>query len=182
MIWRALIFAVCLALPASYLAAADYPPAFTSQGHHYVLYKTPFAAPLSELRDAEGRPFSLDRYRGRVVLLNFWATWCAPCVHEMPDLNRLQHALGAKGLAVVPVSLNRSPVTAGDFLRMLRLDALPLILDSEDATYRAFGPGGLPATYIITRTGQVHGYFRGPASWNGPEGRRLLQWYLDRKE
>lgn len=168
-------------------AAADEPPnldpvPYAPQGRPYTVYKTPIPAPLTEIRDADGVPLSLERYRGKVVLLNFWATWCIPCIKEMPDLDRLQQALGPKGLAVVPLSLNRLPEAAKEFYKITRLKALPLLFDHKGAARDAFKVRGLPASYIIGRDGTLHGYLEGPAPWDSDKAKALLTWYLDQKQ
>ena len=117
------------------------------------------------------------------MLLNFWATWCAPCVREMPSLDRLQAALGDRGLSVVAVSIDRAGVKAiRPFAKRLGLAHLGLYHDPEGALFRAFGVSGLPASFLIDQGGAVVGAYAGPAEWDGPEARALIEFYLNRPE
>ncbi len=115
-----------------------------------------------------------------MVLLNFWATWCAPCVREMPALDRLQAALGGRGLQVAAVSIDRGGVKAiRPFAKRLGLTQMGLYHDPKGALLRAFGVAGLPASFVIDRNGAITGAYAGPAEWDGPEARALIEFYLD---
>ena len=128
-----------------------------------------------EFADEQGKVRSLSEWRGRVVLLNLWATWCAPCRKEMPDLAKLQTLLGGDEFEVIALSVDRKGATASaKFLIESDATALKLYIDS---TARALGPLqaiGLPATYLIDRQGNEIGRLLGPADWSSPEALKLI--------
>ena len=110
------------------------------------------------MTDGDGKPVTLQDFAGQVVLLNFWATWCAPCVREMPSLDRLQAKLGGEGLAVVTVSRDRGGANVVmPFYERLELTNLGVYLDPKGAFSRAFKVRGLPTTILIDREGRVVG-------------------------
>jgi cytochrome c-type biogenesis protein len=116
-------------------------------------------APEIELKTLDGRPYSLASLRGRVVLLNFWATWCIPCRQEIPDLSAMQRDLGARGLTVVGVSADDSPEDVRDFQRALAQD-YTVVLGTTDAK-SSYGVVGLPKTFVIDRQGRIRQTFTG---------------------
>ena len=121
-------------------------------------------------RDGEGNPVSLADFHGRGVVLNLWATWCAPCVREMPSLNRLQEAVEADDVAVVAVSSDREGMAAvAPFLEQHGLDRLRPYLDEKGEFTRSLPGRGLPRTYIINAAGEVAATYVGPAEWDEPE-------------
>ncbi|MGB8907243.1 MAG: TlpA disulfide reductase family protein [Candidatus Cybelea sp.] len=116
------------------------------------------AAPLYSLRDDRGAVVSLDRYRGHVVVMNLWASWCPPCRAEMPDLQRLANAYARSGLAVVGVNEGESPERARAFADSLGIH-FPIWIDIGQQYGRAYAALGLPTTVIVDRRGAVvHGY------------------------
>jgi thiol-disulfide isomerase/thioredoxin len=126
--------------------------------------------------DDAGAPRSLADYKGKVVLLNLWATWCAPCKVEMPSLSRLQAALGGNDFAVVPVSLDRTgPDAPRKFLASNNLGNLPLLVDASASLANKIGAGGLPATLIIDREGREIARLLGPAEWDGPAAKDVVR-------
>jgi thiol-disulfide isomerase/thioredoxin len=130
--------------------------------------------------DAEERETSLRAFRGRLVLLNFWATWCAPCIREMPSLDRLQAKLGGEGLAVVAVSEDfKGREVVVPFFERLGLEALDTYLDPDGTLAAAVGVAGLPTTLLIDREGRVIGGLEGPAEWDSDEAIRFIRHYLD---
>ncbi|MFN2480217.1 MAG: cytochrome c biogenesis protein CcdA [Pyrinomonadaceae bacterium] len=110
-------------------------------------------APEIALKTLDGQPFSLASLRGRVVLLNFWATWCVPCRAEIPDLGALQRDLGARGLTVVGVSADDTPEDVRDFQRAIPQD-YTVLLGTADAK-SSYGVVGLPKTFVIDRAGRI---------------------------
>ncbi len=157
------------------------PPAFNGSARPFVFLKEPRAVQIGPFADAEGKPVTLERYRGKVLLVNFWATWCAPCIHEMPTLDRLQAALGGAGFAVLTVSLDRKGMAAvGPFWEEQRYKHLPILLDSRWKTARRLGVSGLPATFLLDRKGRIVGYLIGPAEWDSPEAKAFLRFYIAR--
>ena len=145
---------------------------------NFNLAEEPLPAPQEPFRRGDGSAVSLADFTGRVVLLNFWATWCGPCVREMPSLDRLQAALGPEGLEVVAVSEDRKQALAEAFLVEHRLDHLALYMDQRGKVAQAFGLRGLPTTYLIDRQGRLVGGLQGPAEWDDEEAKALIRWYL----
>lgn len=130
------------------------------------------AGPVIEgaaFRDGAGRTVSLADFRGRVVVLNLWATWCGPCLREMPSLDRLQEALGGEGLAVVAVSTDRGPVSdLRAFFQGQRLTHLPLYHDRAGDLARALRLDGLPTTHVLDRDGRLLATHKGYLAWDHP--------------
>jgi len=127
-------------------------------------------------RDAAGQPVSLVDFRGRIVVLNLWATWCGPCIREMPTLDRLQHELGDEGLTVVAVSTDRA--STADLRRFFDRQGyryLDLYHDRGGDLYRALNPSGLPVTYILDRHGRVLARHMGYMQWDHPKVVAMLR-------
>ncbi|MCY4394033.1 MAG: TlpA disulfide reductase family protein [Rhodospirillaceae bacterium] len=161
--------------------APSEPPAFSGTSRPFVFLKEPLAVQIGPFADAEGGSVTLERYKGKVLLVNFWATWCAPCVHEMPTLDRLQAALGGPGFAVLTVSLDRKGMAAvGPFWEEQGYRHLPILLDSRWKTARRLGVSGLPATFLLDRKGRIVGYLIGPAEWDSPQAKAFLRFYIAR--
>ncbi|NBC33221.1 MAG: redoxin family protein [Alphaproteobacteria bacterium] len=140
----------------------------------------PQPAPAVEMRDGDGNVVTLDDFAGHVVVLNFWATWCAPCVREMPSLDRLQAALGEQGLRVVPVSLDRNGREAVlPFYERIGIAHLGVYLDTGGRVSRAFGTRGLPTTVVLDAEGRIVGRYQGAAEWDSDAAIALLDYYLD---
>jgi thiol-disulfide isomerase/thioredoxin len=136
----------------------------------------PKPAPALSFLDGQGNALSLEDFRGQVVVLNLWATWCAPCRREMPGLDRLQAALGDDGLKVVPLSLDRGGVSQIEaFYDEVGLPTLDIYHDPEAAAGRAFGAYGLPTTIVIDREGREIGRLLGPAEWDSEEAMTLIR-------
>ncbi len=135
------------------------------------------------LTRADGTTLSLDDLEGRVVLLNFWATWCAPCVVEMPALDRLEAALGSDDFVVITASLDRQGHSLiVPFFEEHELTALePLHLESPTAM-KDFGLRGLPVTILIDREGQEIGRLMGDAKWDSFHAKELMRWAIAETE
>jgi thiol-disulfide isomerase/thioredoxin len=116
--------------------------------------------------DAGGNHIKLTSFKGRWVLLNLWATWCAPCVAELPALARLQAF--APGLKVLAVNTDRGGIDAAAFLKNHHVD-LPVLRDSDTVMMKSFVVYGLPMTVLINPDGNVVARADGPAAWDDPE-------------
>ncbi len=117
-------------------------------------------APEFSLKDLRGQPLSLGRYRGQVVLLNFWATWCAPCQVEMPTFAAWQRQYGPQGLQVIGISMDDTAAPARRIVRRLNLD-YPVAMGNAGLGARYGGVLGLPLTFLIDRRGIVRARFQG---------------------
>jgi thiol-disulfide isomerase/thioredoxin len=130
---------------------------------------------------ADGELHTLDEFKGRLVLLNLWAPWCAPCVKELPALAALQKALPRDRFAVVAVDVGRDTMTeAGAFLADHGARTLPAYLDSNTGLFRAFGAYGLPLSILIDAKGREIARAEGPADWSAPESVRYLKRLAER--
>ena len=137
------------------------------------LHDAPVAIPEAVLLDAEDGEHSLAEYKGKWVVLNFWATWCAPCRHEMPSLDRLQVAM--PGLAVVPVATGRNAVEGiNRFFEEAKITSLPILRDPKSELARGMGVMGLPVTVILNPEGQEVARLIGDAEWDSDSAKAIL--------
>lgn len=109
---------------------------------------------------------SLSQYRGQVVLLNFWASWCAPCVDELPSLLALHHRL--PGLVILGVSIDSDPQAYRSFLAENQID-FPTIRDPSEATMHRYGTVQIPESYLIDRSGHILRKYVSEQDWTNPE-------------
>jgi len=141
----------------------------------------PEALPAFSFVDGEGRRTEIKDFAGRVVLLNLWATWCGPCIKEMPSLDRLQGILGGPGFEVVALSVDRGGRdTVEPFLRKLGVQNLAMYLDAPSASMSALKPRGLPTTLLIDGDGRQLGRLEGAAEWDSPEMVAFLRKLINR--
>lgn len=127
-------------------------------------------------QDAEGKSLKLSDWKGRVALVNLWATWCAPCRKEMPDLAKLQKELGSDDFEVVAISVDRKGAEASAaFLKETGADSLRLYVEPTTAILNDIQALGLPATVLIDRQGREIGRLLGPADWASPEAIALVK-------
>jgi thiol-disulfide isomerase/thioredoxin len=120
--------------------------------------------PRLELADLAGRSQRLDDYRGQVVLLNFWATWCGPCRDEMPAIEQLKKKLKGRPFVVLAVNVNEPESRVRKFLSRLPLD-FPVLLDVEGSTTRAWKVRILPSSFLIARDGRIRYVATGELDW-----------------
>jgi thiol-disulfide isomerase/thioredoxin len=126
-------------------------------------------APVLALPRPEGGTFDTATLAGHVVVLNFWATWCGPCVDEMPSLERLHRALAPQGLRVVAVAADESAVAVSAFVRRHGLTLIVVHDRGGREAARLYGVAGYPETVIVGRDGRVVHRAVGPAQWDRPE-------------
>jgi thiol-disulfide isomerase/thioredoxin len=132
--------------------------------------------------DGLGVPKDLSNWKGRVVLLNLWATWCGPCRKEMPELAKLQKLLGSADFEVVALSEDLKGVEASSaFLKETGADNLALYTDQKATALAAIQSVGLPTTLLIDRNGKEVGRLLGPADWASPEAQALVKAVIDAK-
>jgi cytochrome c biogenesis protein CcmG, thiol:disulfide interchange protein DsbE len=123
---------------------------------------------------ASGQSVSLARLSGRVVLLNFWATWCLECRPEMPALERLHREFTARGLSVVGINAREGTATIRNYAKELGL-TFPLIPDPKGTVNAAYGVIGLPTTFLIGRDGRPVALAVGPREWSGKTARAIIE-------
>jgi thiol-disulfide isomerase/thioredoxin len=151
-------------------------PEFRGQLGAFVPRRSAAEAPAISFRDAEGKELTLADFRGRLLVVNYWATWCAPCVEEMPSLDRLHAALSPEGIEVAAISVDRGGMRqVAPFFEVHGLKHLPVYLDPSGASMRALGVRGLPTTIVIDRRGRDAGRLEGAADWNSDAAKRLLR-------
>jgi len=136
-------------------------------------------APLVDTGGAEAR---LSDFRGQVVLVNFWATWCAPCREEMPSMERLYRRLGDRGLVVVAVSVDRGRAEkrVRQFAEKYGI-SFPVLLDANGEAADTYRVAALPTSYIIGRDGFLLGRAIGGREWDSPEVVRLFESILEKE-
>ncbi len=170
----ALLFLV-LASAAPAGAATDLSSLRTGTLQNLTLHKERIPVPEALFLDKDGKQRSLAEFRGKIVLLNVWATWCAPCRYEMPALNRLQKAMAGKDFTVLAMSIDRRGIAKVEqFFRELKLDALSIFVDPTGRSARRMGVVGLPTTLLIDRQGREIGRLIGPAEWDREEVKKLI--------
>ena len=134
----------------------------------------PSEAPDFTLTDLEGRPAQLREFRGKLVLLNFWATWCAPCLQEMPSMERLYQTFKQTDFVLLAVSMDRQGVeVARSFVEHLKL-TFPVLLDRTSEVGHQYGVRGLPTTYLIDPDGRLIGAVIGAREWYRTEAKVLI--------
>ena len=135
----------------------------------FVPSSQPFAAPTISLTDSDGHSLELSDLRGKLVIVNLWATWCEPCLREMPSLERLQSRLGER-IAVLAVSEDRGGNKSVEpFIAKLGLKSVKIYIDPKSEVGHAFGARGLPTSFLIDREGKVLGRVEGAAEWDSPK-------------
>ncbi|MBN2740228.1 MAG: TlpA family protein disulfide reductase [Rhodobacteraceae bacterium] len=173
---RFLVLYTALALGANVAQAADLNTLKEGAMESLVTYSKPLPLPPFSFTDDKGNEHSMADYKGKVVLLNFWATWCPPCREEMPFLNTLEKEFGGDHFAVVTIATggSNSPAKVGAFFDKENLDALPRFYDEAAFASRAMGVLGLPVTVLIDKDGHEVGRMIGGAQWDSPEAKKLL--------
>jgi thiol-disulfide isomerase/thioredoxin len=137
--------------------------------------KTPAAIPAVAFADASGGKHRLADYRGRYLLLNLWATWCAPCVKELPALSGLSQAMTGQRFAVVAVDVDHASADeAANFLKSHRAGALAVYRDTNAAFLHAFGAYGLPMTVLIDPQGREVARAMGAIAW---DDKSAIAWF-----
>lgn len=160
----AAVAALAAAVGAIPLSRAETPP------KNFAVHDKPRTLPEVRFVNAEGRPLTLTHFRGKVVLLNIWATWCGPCRREMPSLDRLQAKLGSPAFEVVALSIDRAGIDAvRPFYEELKLEKLAIYIDRSAKVTRQLAVVGIPTTLLIDAEGREIGRLAGPAEWDVPE-------------
>ncbi|MEQ9640154.1 MAG: TlpA disulfide reductase family protein [Alphaproteobacteria bacterium] len=148
---------------------------------NFIVHDAPKPAPEVRFDDADGNPLTLSDFAGKVVLVNFWATWCGPCKVEMPGLDALQGELGGARFEVLALSGDRAGMKAIlTFYDEIGVLHLKRYVDKTMATHRAFGTKGLPTTVLLDAEGREVGRLVGPAEWDSDDARDLVRYYVER--
>ncbi|HCM83009.1 MAG TPA: TlpA disulfide reductase family protein [Alphaproteobacteria bacterium] len=143
-------------------------------------YKSPRQIPNLSFEDMKGTRKQLSDYRGKWVLINIWATWCAPCRKELPQLDNLQEAFADTNFIILPISID-SPQTAAKILTFYHerdLKNLPILIDRTAAVMKIMRPSGLPVSWLVSPSGMAVGEVTGYASWDSDSAANLIEYYL----
>jgi thiol-disulfide isomerase/thioredoxin len=178
--WVVTAVLVCLLVAPEFGAAAEGEgdmPDRTKLGE-FVPSTQPFPAPAISLVDTNGQSVELSELKGKLVIVNLWATWCEPCLREMPSLERLQSRLGER-IAVLAVSEDRGGNKSVEpFIAKLGLKSVKIYIDPKSEVGHAFGARGLPTSFLIDGEGKVFGRVEGAAEWDSPKILGVLQPFL----
>ena len=126
------------------------------------------------LKDLNGRPVSLSDYRGKIVFLNFWATWCYACRIEMSDMEKLYQKFKKKGFSIVTINLQESAAQVKEFFRKFKLTYTAL-LDPDGEVGAQFRITAIPTTFILDKEGIIIGKVMGPREWDGKKAFALFE-------
>ncbi|KFI24921.1 TlpA family protein disulfide reductase [Paenirhodobacter enshiensis] len=179
---RSLVLYTALSLCANALPAAASPLSAEltalRQGEmsRLAVMETPLPVPDLPFTDETGAAHSMTEFHGKVVLLNFWATWCVPCRTEMPELDALQGAMAGPDFAVVTIASGRNPQgQIARFFDQAGVTHLPRYQDESQRIARGMGVMGLPVSVLIDRDGHEIARLIGGADWSSPEARAVIK-------
>lgn len=136
-------------------------------------------APALAIGDPQsGRKMDMQQYQGKVLFVNFWASWCAPCREEMPSVQALQQGLsGDARFAMITLLYKDDPKSAGDYMKANGY-AFPVFVDSDGFSARQYGVTGVPETFLIDKKGALRKRIIGPADWSSPEAKAYINTLL----
>ena len=155
--------ASCYLLPLFFFCLL--PPVVVS-GSQLETYASDAEAVFS-LPDLRGRERSLADYRGKVVLVNFWASWCPPCIYEMPELVRLKQRLAHRPFEILALNVGEKKYRVRKFVKLINFD-LPVLLDTSKDTFNAWGVETLPTTFLVDADGRIRYRVLGNPDWEDP--------------
>ena len=159
-------------------ALGDQPPVTAlAKAVDLVAYRSGTKAPAFSGQTADGRQLSLPDLRGRVVLVNFWASWCAECRPEMPVLEQLHRELGSQGLAIIGINAREDRQVVARYATELGL-SFPLLLDPGGKNSDQYGVIGLPTTFVVARDGRAVAFAVGPRAWGSRAARTFIETLL----
>jgi thiol-disulfide isomerase/thioredoxin len=140
--------------------------------------------PAGAFVDADGKPLDLTKFRGKYTLVNFWATWCQPCVAEIPSLERLKRARDGDRFQVEAISEDRGgKIAIVDFFKRASVTTLPQYSDTETVYSRLLNFQSLPTTILLDPEGRELGrYDAGQVDWDGADAWHLIQWIMDKND
>lgn len=132
------------------------------------------AAPVLKARDMNGASKTLADYRGKVVLLNFWASWCPPCLREMPSMERLRVKMQGRPLEIVALASAEGPDDAKAFLSKMQL-GFPILLDADGSNTKRWKVFALPTSFLLDAKGRVRYVLTGPTEWDEGEALKIIE-------
>ncbi len=131
-------------------------------------------APALKAHDMSGVPKTLADYRGKVVVLNFWASWCPPCLREMPSMERLRVKMKGQPLEIVALASAEGPDDVKAFLSKMQL-GFPILLDADGSNTKRWKVFALPTTFLLDAKGRVRYVLTGPVEWDEGEALRIIE-------
>jgi len=131
-------------------------------------------APELQARDLTGVPKNLADYRGKVVLLNFWASWCPPCLREMPSMERLRMKMTGRPLAIVALDSAETPAEVNAYLSRMKL-GFPILLDPDGSNTKRWKVFALPTSFLLDANGRVRYVLTGPTEWDEGEALAVIE-------
>lgn len=165
------VFLCCLLMFPAHAAEREQP----KLGHTLTAISEPAPAPGFTLEDMDGKKFSLKNYRGKVVLVNFWATWCPPCRREMPSMERLYEKLEGKNFVVLALNQMEDVDQVFTYTGELQVSpTFPILFDKDSNVSRAYSVLGLPTTYLIDKKGNIRFRAIGGRDFDHPEVKKLI--------
>jgi len=180
--WAGALYALAGAAAALYVIPgcssnpADLKSLAQGQMKSLTVEAAPAPAPSAPFTDAAGKTHTLAEFKGKVVVLNLWATWCAPCVEEMPTLAKLETATQGQPVVILPVSVDSADDVANAQAFIAKRPPLPFYSDPKYGLAFAFKPPaeGLPTTVLIDAAGNVRARVSGGADWSGPDAQKVI--------
>jgi thiol-disulfide isomerase/thioredoxin len=174
----ALILGSCLLILASATMARDAPPL----GHQLSPLPSPTPAPAFTLKDMDDKPVSLADYKGKVVLINFWGTWCPPCRREMPSMERVYQHLHDKNFVVLAINQTETPDDVFIYTSQLSLaPTFKILFDTNSAISAKYRVVGLPTTYLIDKKGNIRYRAIGGREFDSPEVEQQILGLINEK-
>lgn len=161
LVWPAASFAQ--PAPAAAAPAIQAPPAGAAEKSEVVGFQ-----------DSKGNTFFLHDFKGKIVIINLWASWCAPCIQEMPSLGKLQQAYKDKGVVVLALSEDDTIAQAVNFFKNHPESGLAPLLDKNHGVWLALQSRGLPTTMIVDKHGNAYKRIEGPVNWQSPAIAQIL--------
>jgi thiol-disulfide isomerase/thioredoxin len=134
-----------------------------------------------ELPDLNGQVHTLDEYRGRVVLVNFWASWCPPCIQEMPALERLQQVMDEQPFEILAINVGEQKYRVWKFVKLVNFN-LPVLLDERKNTFNVWGLSVLPTSFLFDRKGNIRYRVVGDVEWDSKGVIALVEALINEEE
>lgn len=164
--WRSLLVVFCFSL---FLSACNQEPA---------ILKTGDAAPDFSLIDRQGKTWALSELRGQVVFINFWATWCPPCLKELPSMQTLYTKIPKDKFTMLAV-LNKDKPALADFVANQKGLTFPILDDAQNTAGAKYFLTGLPETFIVDKQGRIREKVIGSAQWDSPDAVKMIMTYIN---
>lgn len=164
--------------PQSTKEDATHPPILGDM-QNFTLSSQTSPVPQTTFRDGNGNTLGLADFAGKILVVNFWATWCFPCIREIPTLDRLQGRLGGEDFEVIAMSQDREGAdVVRKFFTRTKVKNLKIYVDAKGKFAAAFAVRGLPTTLVLDRGGRELGRISGIAEWDGRDARDLIEFFM----